>query len=569
MRRYFIFSLSFFSSDAICNLVICNDSSLRSQPIIFNPDFFVEKLRHEKPEVFTELVVSNITRLIDLPGAELAQLMGEEDPKLPGANSTASGFFRSLMSLKRKEKGVVFGSPLTEEGIAQVSQLIEYLHKNLRAEGLFRVPGNSIRQQILKDALNSGTDIDLDSGEFHSNDVATLLKMFLGELPEPLLTHKHFHAHLKIADLMLFDEKGNKTSTPDKERQIEALQLLFLILPAPNRSLLKLLLDLLYQTAKKQDKNKMSAHNLALMFAPHILWPRNVTANDLQENITKLNNGVTFMIKHSQKLFKAPPYIRECARLHYLGSRAHTSKDDLDLLTSPGSKELQPLKSQKRSRLDSCHQEETQQRTEEALRELFRHVHNMPDSAKKKKLIRQFNKHPSALTPSSDVATPPAPRRTRSRSFSGLIKRKVLGTPIIQERKSRDTTPEPKRVSKENVHLVRAAPSTAEIAEHVGREFDCNFGTQLSDSWGLITVLYSRQGFQVSSAQSDKALGNCSRENSAEITKAPSRHGWQHWTSILEFSFWHYLCSCSVALNCAPFPLTSSSTSRTQPAASG
>ncbi|KAJ7399225.1 Rho GTPase-activating protein 19 [Pitangus sulphuratus] len=420
-------------SDAICNFVICNDSSFRSQPIIFNPDFFVEKLRHEKPEVFTELVVSNITRLIDLPGAELAQLMGEEDPKLPGANSTASGFFRSLMSLKRKEKGVVFGSPLTEEGIAQVSQLIEYLHKtDLRAEGLFRVPGNSIRQQILKDALNSGTDIDLDSGEFHSNDVATLLKMFLGELPEPLLTHKHFHAHLKIADLTLFDEKGNKTSTPDKERQIEALQLLFLILPAPNRSLLKLLLDLLYQTAKKQDKNKMSAHNLALMFAPHILWPRNVTANDLQENITKLNNGVTFMIKHSQKLFKAPVYIRECARLHYLGSRAHTSKDDLDLLTSSGSKELQPLKSQKRSRLDSCHQEETQQRTEEALKELFRHVHNMPDSAKKKKLIRQ---------------------------------RKVLGTPVILERKSRDTTPEPVRVSKENVQLLQKCGSPAHMSQ--------------------------------------------------------------------------------------------------------
>lgn len=65
------------------------------------------------------------------------------------------------------------------------------------------------------------------------------------------------------------------------------------------------------------------------------------------------------------------------------------SQDDLDLLTSSGSKELQPLKSQKRSRLDSCHQEETQQRTEETLKELFRHVHNMPDSAKKKKLIRQ------------------------------------------------------------------------------------------------------------------------------------------------------------------------------------
>ena len=113
MRIHCIFfSPSLFSSDAICNFVICNDS-LRSQPIIFNPDFFVEKLRHEKPEVFTELVVSNITRLIDLPGAELAQLMGEEDPKLPGANSSASGFFRSLMSLKRKgEYGVMSGAHL-------------------------------------------------------------------------------------------------------------------------------------------------------------------------------------------------------------------------------------------------------------------------------------------------------------------------------------------------------------------------------------------------------------------------------------------------------------------------
>lgn len=66
-------------------------------------------------------------------------------------------------------------------------------------EGLFRVPGNSTRQQILREALNSGAEIDLDSGEFHSNDVATVLKTFLGELPEPLLTHKHFHAHLKIS----------------------------------------------------------------------------------------------------------------------------------------------------------------------------------------------------------------------------------------------------------------------------------------------------------------------------------------------------------------------------------
>ncbi|XP_026529131.1 rho GTPase-activating protein 19 [Notechis scutatus] len=450
-------------SDAICSFVICNESSLQRQQIIFNPDFFVEKLRHEKPEAFTELVVSNITRLIDLPGAELAQLMGEEEPQLPGGTSISSGFFRSLMSLKRKEKGVVFGAPLTEEGIAQISQLVEYLHKNLRTEGLFRVPGNSTRQQNLKEALNSGTEIDLDSGEFHSNDVATLLKMFLGELPEPLLTHKHFHAHLKISDLMQFDDKGNKTNNPDKERQIEALQLLFLILPAANRNLLKLLLDLLYQTAKKQDRNKMSAHNLALMFAPHILWPRNVTASDLQENINQLNNGMAFMIKHSQKLFKAPVYIREYARIHYLDSRTHASKDDLDLPMPQNFKDIQLLKFKNRGLLDpSAHLEDTQHHTEEALKELFCHVHNMPDSAKKKKLIQQFQKHPEALTPQAAVSTQ-IQKRARTRSFSGLIKRKVLGSQVILDKKKNDTVPESactkdsKHSSKENISMTPAS----------------------------------------------------------------------------------------------------------------
>lgn len=145
-----------------------------------------------------------------------------------------------------------------------------------------------------------------------------------------LVIVNYYSAFLCFTEITLFDEKGNKTSVPNKERQIETLQLVFMLLPPANRSLLKLLLDLLYQTAKHQDKNKMSAFNLALMFAPHIIWPKNVspefsctdypiivgcsllrnflctqvTANDLQDNLNKLNNGIAFLIKHSQKLFR-------------------------------------------------------------------------------------------------------------------------------------------------------------------------------------------------------------------------------------------------------------------------
>uniref|UniRef100_A0A672L1M8 Rho GTPase-activating protein 19 n=1 Tax=Sinocyclocheilus grahami TaxID=75366 RepID=A0A672L1M8_SINGR len=397
----------------VCNVVISQESET---PIIFNPDFFVEKLRHEQPEAFTELVLSNITRLIDLPGAEFSQLLDEE-PKTPNATA-AGGFFRSFNFLKRKDKCVVFGMPLTEEGIAQIYQLIVYLSKNLHVEGLFRVPGNSLRQQTLREQLNSGADIDFSSGDFHPNDVATLLKSFLGELPEPLLTQRHLHAHLKITELSLFDDHGNKTSLPDKERQIEALQLLLMLLPTASRTLLKLLLDLLYHTAKQQDKNKMSAHNLALMFAPHVIWPKNMNASDLQENLKKLNSSMAFLIKHSQKIFRAPAYLREHARLQFANTRLIHSKDDLELLSVGGSPFASACK-RSAAPVDS--------HTEEALRELCRHVtDHMPNSAKKKKLIRQLGKQSSPSTPVSESTTPTSKKHTRSRSFGGLIKVRSL-----------------------------------------------------------------------------------------------------------------------------------------------
>ncbi|KAG9260119.1 rho GTPase-activating protein 19 [Astyanax mexicanus] len=406
----------------VCNIVISQEMP-QNQPVIFNPDFFVEKLRHEKPHVFTELLLSNVTRLMDLPGAEFSQLQGESELKLPAS----TGFLRLPNFLKRKEKGVVFGAPLTEEGIAQIYQLIEYLGKNLHVEGLFRVPGNSIRQQALREMLNAGADIDLETGDYHPHDVATLLKTFLGELPEPLLTHRHYHAHLKIAEMTLFDEKGNKTSVPHKERQIEALQLLFMLLPPANRSLLKLLLDLLYQTAKKQDKNKMSAHNLAIMFAPHIIWPKNVTASNLQDNLHKLNSGISFLIKHSQKLFRAPSYIKDHARMLFTGSRTPQSKDDMELCSGTVSRTRLPSK-RSSDEHDGGGQQQQQHHTQDALRDLFNHVTNMPESAKKKKLIRQFNKQG---TPVRENTRPPSnTKHGRSRSLGGLIKKKVLGSQL-------------------------------------------------------------------------------------------------------------------------------------------
>ncbi|KAI4799050.1 hypothetical protein KUCAC02_019274 [Chaenocephalus aceratus] len=438
-------------------------------PVIFNPDFFVEKLRHENPDIFLELVLSNITRLIDLPGTEFAQLLGEEGPKIP---TGGNGGFLSLFQLPQTQRSTSSSSTSAKICTWRVC---------------FGCRGNSVRQQTLKELLNSGVDVDLESGDFHPNDVATLLKTFLGELPEPLLTQRHFHAHLKIADLTLFDELGNKTALPNKERQIEALQLLFLLLPQANRSLLKLLLDLLYHTARQQDKNKMSAFNLALMFAPHVVWPRNMTACDLKDNLKKLNSSMAFLIKHSQKLFRAPVYLLCRPRMIW------SCLQPADLLLSGP---RWPLKRSAPPQ-EQC-QSPAQQYTEEALKDLFRHVnHSMPDSAKKKKLVRQLVKQTASGTPTNDRLQVPTHCQQRNthvpRSFGGLIKRKARGEQPTAERRLRQISPDVdsksgRKAGKENVIL--QGVNSPLNGPHVGE------GRADSQEPGLCFQGQSSEGFQ-------------------------------------------------------------------------
>ena len=74
-------------------------------------------------------------------------------------------------------KGVMEGGPLTFEGVCQVFQIIEYLKRpsNLKVEGLFRKHGNLKKQQTLKERLNKGIVIDLDSGMLSKMSTKILL----------------------------------------------------------------------------------------------------------------------------------------------------------------------------------------------------------------------------------------------------------------------------------------------------------------------------------------------------------------------------------------------------------
>lgn len=84
-------------------------------------------------------------------------------------------------------------------------------YPDVSKEGLFRVSGSKKRQEELKDLLDKEENIDFDNGIFTPHDVASVLKIFLGDLPEPLLTNAPQNAYLQITGklhLAMLDQKS-------------------------------------------------------------------------------------------------------------------------------------------------------------------------------------------------------------------------------------------------------------------------------------------------------------------------------------------------------------------------
>lgn len=78
--------------------------------------------------------------------------------------------------------------------------------EGLNTEGLFRKPGNCSRLKAMREALNRGEDPArlLAFGPFSAHDCASLLKAFLSELPEPLLSERHFSVHRLAAGMTCY-----------------------------------------------------------------------------------------------------------------------------------------------------------------------------------------------------------------------------------------------------------------------------------------------------------------------------------------------------------------------------
>ncbi|XP_010884966.1 rho GTPase-activating protein 6 isoform X2 [Esox lucius] len=219
----------------------------------------------------------------------------------------------------------------------QVPRLVDsccrHLEKyGLQTVGIFRVGSSKKRVRQLREEFDRGVDVRLDK-EHSVHDVAALLKEFLRDMPDPLLTKELYTAFIN-------------TMLLDCEEQPSATQLLIYLLPACNCDTLHRLLQFLATVASHAhdslDKdgrqvtgNKMTALNLATIFGPNLLHKQkssdkefSVQSSARAEESTAVIAVLQRMIAAFHSLFMVPPDIQN----EVLMSLLETDPDVVDYL---------------------------------------------------------------------------------------------------------------------------------------------------------------------------------------------------------------------------------------------
>ncbi|XP_054713475.1 rho GTPase-activating protein 24-like [Uloborus diversus] len=206
-----------------------------------------------------------------------------------------------------------------EDGIALpkfVSQATKYLRQSASNEvGLFRKGGSISRQKELRLKLENGESFE----KSEPNDIASLLKQWLRELPEPLIPVYLHELFIRCLSL-------------DEDNQLTAILLSCHLLPAEHLQTLKYLLFFLADIAANCKKNKMDFHNLSVIMAPNIFVIGSETIDKSSNNVVQLYTSLMqILIENAEKVGVFPN-----VRGAQICSESELSSDMLDL--SPKSK---------------------------------------------------------------------------------------------------------------------------------------------------------------------------------------------------------------------------------------
>ncbi|XP_073193376.1 rho GTPase-activating protein 18 isoform X3 [Lepidochelys kempii] len=258
------------------------------------------------------LALIELTALYDLLGTEFKQ---QKAIKIKTKDSGLFGVPLSVLLEQDQKKVPGTRIPLIFHKL--ISQIEE---ARLDTEGLLRIPGVAARVKSLCQELEAkfyeGT-FNWESVKQH--DAASLLKLFIRELPQPLLTVEYLKAFQHVQNL------------PTKKHQLQALNLLVLLLPEANRDTLKILLEFLQRVIDHRDKNKMTLNNVAMVMAPNLFTFHGLGSKTIEQSEFVMAAGTAnvmrFMIKYQKLLWTIPKFIVNQVRKQNTACQKKEKKD--------------------------------------------------------------------------------------------------------------------------------------------------------------------------------------------------------------------------------------------------
>nr|XP_029479171.1 unconventional myosin-IXb-like isoform X3 [Oncorhynchus nerka] len=166
-----------------------------------------------------------------------------------------------------------------------VQIMLEHVEMNgLYTEGIYRKSGSACHARELHQLLETNPErATLEKYSIHT--VTGLVKRWLRELPEPLLTFSLYNDFLHAVEL------------PEQSEQLRAVYQKLDDLPPSNFNTLERLVFHLVRVAKEEEHNRMSANSLAIVFAPCILRSPDTTDPFLSmKDISKITTCVEILI---------------------------------------------------------------------------------------------------------------------------------------------------------------------------------------------------------------------------------------------------------------------------------
>ncbi|EGW34567.1 uncharacterized protein SPAPADRAFT_54685 [Spathaspora passalidarum NRRL Y-27907] len=145
--------------------------------------------------------------------------------------------------------------------------------KDMSVEGIFRLNGNIKKLRELTDEINKNPSKSPDFSIQTAVQLAALMKKWLRELPNPLLTYN------------LYDVWISSQREPNPVMRKRILQLIYCMMPRSHRNLVEVLLYFFSWVASfseidEETGSKMDTHNLATVIAPNILISKSASQNN-------------------------------------------------------------------------------------------------------------------------------------------------------------------------------------------------------------------------------------------------------------------------------------------------